>query len=150
MPCLCATTSFGFRLARNFALRVKSCHQQHHHRGLNLTTPRRDFHKSFVAHSTSDRRRQGGDFRGAEDRGSFAERLKKMSVQSTVEDLTQICIELRRVVSSVKEESEKEKIVLKHIKAYAEAGVQVNDFAKGQFKCFSINFNQLFLIFLGY
>ncbi|XP_011498038.1 PREDICTED: NHL repeat-containing protein 2 [Ceratosolen solmsi marchali] len=58
-------------------------------------------------------------------------KFMKMSVQSTVEDLTQICIELRSVVESTEDESEKEQIVLKHIKAYAESGLRVNDFERG-------------------
>lgn len=56
-----------------------------------------------------------------------------MNVQSTVEDLTQICIELRRVVNAAKNDDEKEKIVLKHIKTYADTGIRVSDFAKGRF-----------------
>jgi hypothetical protein len=55
-----------------------------------------------------------------------------MSIQNVVEDLTQICIELRSVVESTEDESEKERIVLKHIKAYAESGLRINDFAKGK------------------
>ncbi|XP_014203880.1 NHL repeat-containing protein 2 [Copidosoma floridanum] len=53
------------------------------------------------------------------------------STMSIVEDLTQICIELRRVVSAAKDDQEKEDIVLKHVRAYADTGIQVNDFAKG-------------------
>jgi len=59
------------------------------------------------------------------------QQLPKMSVKSIIEDLTQICIELRRVVSAARDEKEKEEIVLKHVKAYADTGLQVSDFAKG-------------------
>lgn len=55
-----------------------------------------------------------------------------MSVKSVVDDLTQTCIELRRVVDSAKTESGKEDIVLKHIKAFSETGLRVNDFSKGK------------------
>lgn len=92
----------------------------------NLITSlrQRDFHNSS---STNAANRFGSNSSGS----IFADKFKKMSVPSTVEDLTQICIELRRVVNSAKDEAEKEKIVLKHVKTYAETGLKVNDFAKG-------------------
>ncbi|KAJ8682744.1 hypothetical protein QAD02_018536 [Eretmocerus hayati] len=54
-----------------------------------------------------------------------------MSVRDIVQDLMQTCIELRRVVDAAKTEKEKTDIVLKHIKAYAEAESKASDFAKG-------------------
>lgn len=98
---------------------------------LNLTTPppRRDFHKSSAS-QFGDRGNLASHY--FEHLRRFADRSSKnMNVQSVVEDLTQTCVVLRTVLRSSKDEKEKEEIVLKHIKAYADSGVQVNDFAKG-------------------
>lgn len=54
-----------------------------------------------------------------------------MSVQGTIEELTEVCINLRRSVESVDDEKEKEMIVLKHIKEFTNTGLQINDFQKG-------------------
>lgn len=56
---------------------------------------------------------------------------KKMSVQETVEDLTQECIQLRRNLLSISDQKEREKIVLNHIKERARADIRVSDFQKG-------------------
>ncbi|XP_015597556.1 NHL repeat-containing protein 2 [Cephus cinctus] len=56
---------------------------------------------------------------------------KKMSVQNTVQNLTQACIEIRQTLDSVKDQQEREKIILKHIKAYADSNLSINDFQKG-------------------
>ncbi|XP_015116250.1 NHL repeat-containing protein 2 [Diachasma alloeum] len=56
---------------------------------------------------------------------------KAMSVQDTVEILTQECIELRRILAATSDDREKEKIVLKHIISRANSDLHVNDFQKG-------------------
>ena len=56
---------------------------------------------------------------------------KIMSVQETIEELKEVCIDLRRSVESVDDPKGKEKIVLKHIKEFSDTGLQVNDFQKG-------------------
>ncbi|XP_043290047.1 NHL repeat-containing protein 2 [Venturia canescens] len=56
---------------------------------------------------------------------------KKMSVQETVEDLTQECIQLRRNLLAISDRKEREKIVLNHIKERARADIRVSDFQKG-------------------
>uniref|UniRef100_A0A0C9PYX8 Nhlrc2_1 protein n=2 Tax=Fopius arisanus TaxID=64838 RepID=A0A0C9PYX8_9HYME len=55
---------------------------------------------------------------------------KAMSVQDTVEILTQECIELKRALAA-SDDREKEKIVLKHIISRANTDLRVNDFQKG-------------------
>uniref|UniRef100_A0ABD2W380 Thioredoxin domain-containing protein n=1 Tax=Trichogramma kaykai TaxID=54128 RepID=A0ABD2W380_9HYME len=55
----------------------------------------------------------------------------KMSVQSTIDDLTQVCIDLRQSVKKASSQEQKEAIALKHIKTYAGTGLKINDFAKG-------------------
>ncbi|KAK0161514.1 hypothetical protein PV327_009976 [Microctonus hyperodae] len=56
---------------------------------------------------------------------------KKMTIQDTVEILTNECIQLRQELRTIKNISEKEKIVLKHIKCYSEINNHINDFPKG-------------------
>lgn len=56
---------------------------------------------------------------------------KKMSVQESIETLTQECIKLRKILNSTSDQKDKEKVVLKHIKEWAESDVSVNDFQKG-------------------
>ncbi|XP_034937699.1 NHL repeat-containing protein 2 [Chelonus insularis] len=56
---------------------------------------------------------------------------KKMSVQDKVEILTQECLQLRRELDATRDSKEKEKLVLKHIKEWANAENCVNDFQKG-------------------
>lgn len=56
---------------------------------------------------------------------------KKMTIQDTVEVLTNECIQLRQELRTIKNISEKEKIVLKHIKCYSENNNHINDFPKG-------------------
>ena len=57
--------------------------------------------------------------------------IRKMSIPSTIDDLTEVCMELRRVVKAKTDEKDKEAAVLKHIKTYADTGLKINDFAKG-------------------
>lgn len=75
----------------------------------------------------------------------LAERIRKMSIQSTVDQLTDVCFDLRRRVNSLKTESEKESVVLKHIKSYENTGLKVNDFSKGK----RITLFNLFKIFVS-
>ncbi|KAF7995026.1 hypothetical protein HCN44_004498 [Aphidius gifuensis] len=56
---------------------------------------------------------------------------KKMNLQETIETLTQECIKFRKTLNSISEEKEKEKIVLKHIKKWADSDNCVNNFQKG-------------------
>ncbi|XP_058804841.1 NHL repeat-containing protein 2 [Phymastichus coffea] len=96
-----------------------------------VTLPKTRYMHEYLA--TPSRRRFHTNNNGSSDnlKDLFNNSLKNMSVQSTVEDLTQICIELKRVVDAAKDDDEKEKIVLKHIKSYADTGLRVSDFAKG-------------------
>ncbi|XP_043467526.1 NHL repeat-containing protein 2 [Leptopilina heterotoma] len=55
---------------------------------------------------------------------------KKMSVQDTIEDLTEICMNLRHNIKSL-DQKEKENIVLKHIKEFADTDIRICDFQKG-------------------
>lgn len=61
---------------------------------------------------------------------------KKMSVQDTIEELTEICIDLRHNIGSV-DQKEKERIVLKHINKFADTGIRICDFQKGELSKFS-------------
>ena len=56
---------------------------------------------------------------------------KKMSVQDTIEELTEVCMNLRRSLEAIDDQKEKERTVLKHLKEFEETGIQVNDFQKG-------------------
>lgn len=60
---------------------------------------------------------------------------KKMSVQDTIEELTEICMNLRHNIRSV-DQKEKENIVLKHIKEFADTGLRICDFQKGKLSKF--------------
>lgn len=60
---------------------------------------------------------------------------KKMSVQDSIEELTEICMNLRHTIRSV-DQKEKETIVLKHIKEFADTGIRICDFQKGKLSKF--------------
>lgn len=118
MPCL-----NGVFLRKLALISIRRINLSRDLQRLTTSPPQRDFHKSSTNHF------------GAGDPlypFTFANRLKKMNVKSVIDDLTQTCIELRRVVDSAKTETDKEDIVLKHIKAFSETGLKVNDFSKGK------------------
>ncbi|XP_012283238.1 NHL repeat-containing protein 2 [Orussus abietinus] len=56
---------------------------------------------------------------------------KKMSVQATVEELTHVCMENRRLLQVLANGKLKQELALEHIKKYADIGITVNDFQKG-------------------
>lgn len=54
-----------------------------------------------------------------------------MEVRNTVEELTQICMEIRCNLQSKLSQKEKEKLILGHIKTFANRKHRINDFQKG-------------------
>lgn len=58
---------------------------------------------------------------------------KKMNAQEVVEELTQVCIQMRsHLVDDFTERKDKEALILKHIKRYENSGAEIQDFAKGK------------------
>lgn len=56
---------------------------------------------------------------------------KKMNAQEVVEELTQVCIQMRFHLDDLTERREKETLVLKHIKRFENSGSETHDFPKG-------------------
>ncbi|KAL0134677.1 hypothetical protein PUN28_001457 [Cardiocondyla obscurior] len=54
-----------------------------------------------------------------------------MNAQEVVEELTQVCIQMRFHLNDLTERREKETLVLKHIKRFENSGAQPHDFSKG-------------------
>lgn len=58
---------------------------------------------------------------------------KKMNAQEVVEELTQVCIQMRSHLDDFEERKDKETLILKHIKRFENAGAEIQDFPKGNF-----------------
>lgn len=56
----------------------------------------------------------------------------KMNMQETVEELTQICIQMRGHLNKFSAQADKEAVVLKHIKRFEDTGTKVYDFPQGK------------------
>lgn len=56
---------------------------------------------------------------------------KKMNAQEVVEELTQVCIQMRSQLDDLTKQKDKEALILNHIKRYENSGVEIQDFAKG-------------------
>lgn len=54
-----------------------------------------------------------------------------MSVRDTVQELTQISIELRRNLESSPDKTEKEELILRHIKVFSNKASRIADFQTG-------------------
>ena len=57
---------------------------------------------------------------------------RKMSVQDTIQELTQAGIQLRRNIESTNDDLEKVRLICKHIKSFNDDSNRVNDFQKGK------------------
>lgn len=57
----------------------------------------------------------------------------KMNAQEVVEELTQVCIQMRSHLDDFAERKDKEKLILKHVKRYENTGAEIQDFPKGNF-----------------
>lgn len=60
---------------------------------------------------------------------------EKMNAQEVVEELTQVCIQMRSHLDDLTERKDKETLILKHIKRFENTGAEIQDFPKGNF-CF--------------
>lgn len=56
---------------------------------------------------------------------------QKMNTQEIVEELTEICIQMRNHLDDSTERREKEMLILKHIKRFENGGTEAHDFPKG-------------------
>lgn len=56
---------------------------------------------------------------------------QKMNAQEIVEELTQVCIQMRLHLDDLTERGEKETLILKHIKRFENSGAKIHDFSKG-------------------
>lgn len=54
-----------------------------------------------------------------------------MNAQEIVEELTQVCIQMRFHLNDLTERREKETLILKHIKRFENSGAKIRDFSKG-------------------
>lgn len=68
------------------------------------------------------------------------------TVPELVDELTDTCYRLRGVIRSSKDDAEKEKVVLKHLRETASqhGDLRVNDWQKGNY--FSISLKKFFLL----
>ena len=57
---------------------------------------------------------------------------QNMNLRDTVEELTEICIGIRRNLDSSADRKEQEKLILKHIKTFAEKDSRITDFQAGR------------------
>ncbi|XP_070153550.1 NHL repeat-containing protein 2 [Polyergus mexicanus] len=57
--------------------------------------------------------------------------MTKMNAQEIVEELTQVCIQMRSHLDDFTERKDKEALILKHIKRYENSGAEIQDFPKG-------------------
>ncbi|KAL6263841.1 hypothetical protein P5V15_003923 [Pogonomyrmex californicus] len=55
----------------------------------------------------------------------------KMNTQDIIEELTQICIQMRLHLDDLTEQKEKQTLILKHIKRFENSGTEALDFPKG-------------------
>lgn len=55
---------------------------------------------------------------------------EKMNAQEVVEELTQVCIQMRSHLDDLTERKDKETLILKHIKRFENTGVEIQDFPK--------------------
>jgi len=60
---------------------------------------------------------------------------EKMNAQEVVEELTQVCIQMRSHLDDLTERKDKETLILKHIKRFENTGVEIQDFPESNF-CF--------------
>lgn len=60
---------------------------------------------------------------------------EKMNAPEVVEELTQVCIQMRSHLNDLTERKDKETLILKHIKRFENTGVEIQDFPKSNF-CF--------------
>lgn len=65
---------------------------------------------------------------------------KKMNAQEVVEELTQVCIQMRSHLDDFAEQKDKKTLILKHIKRFENTGAEIQDFPKGNF-CFLFTTN---------
>lgn len=84
-----------------------------------------------VASACNKRSRPLAGFHSILDRPMCGLVNKKMNAQEVVEELTQICIQMRVHLDDLTERSEKETLILKHIKRYENSGAEAHDFPKG-------------------
>lgn len=56
---------------------------------------------------------------------------EKMNAQEVVEELTQVCIQMRSHLDDLTERKDKETLILKHIKRFENTGAEIQDFPKG-------------------
>lgn len=54
-----------------------------------------------------------------------------MNVQDTVEELTQVCIEIRENLESLVDKKERKNLILNHIEEFTKRGSRITDFQKG-------------------
>lgn len=54
-----------------------------------------------------------------------------MNVQKIVEELTQVCIQMRSHLNNLTEPKEKETLILEHVKRFENNGMEAPDFPKG-------------------
>lgn len=56
----------------------------------------------------------------------------KMNTEEMIEELTQVCIEMRSHLEKCVEQKDKEALVINHIKQFENVGAKVHDFQKGK------------------
>ncbi|XP_072766908.1 NHL repeat-containing protein 2 [Anoplolepis gracilipes] len=56
---------------------------------------------------------------------------EKMNAQDVIEELTQVCIQMRSHLDDFVERKDKEKLILKHINRFEKTGAEIQDFPKG-------------------
>jgi len=56
----------------------------------------------------------------------------KMDTEKIIEELTQVCIEMRSRLNKC-EQKDKEALIIKHIKQFENVGAKIHDFPKGNF-----------------
>jgi len=56
-----------------------------------------------------------------------------MNTKNIIEELTQICIEMRSLLDKCAEEKDKEALIIKHIKQFENDKAKVHDFPEGNF-----------------
>jgi len=57
----------------------------------------------------------------------------KMDTEKIIEELTQICIEMRSRLNKYTERKDKEALIIKHIKQFENVEAKIHDFPKGNF-----------------
>lgn len=71
---------------------------------------------------------------------------KKMNMQELVEELTQICIQMRPRLNHCIEQKDKETLILRHIKEFENNGKKIHDFQRGNYFYLFICIKKTFFI----